>query len=720
MPEAQQIEGLPPGAIVKPIAKPKIEGLPEGAIVRPITQDSTPRVDEPKPSDWRDRVMSHLEGPEALLDARTAKDLGLPANASKAEIVAAQKKNPVAATKVGSAVNRATADVVGAVLHPVDTVKSALQQAEDIVNQPLPIPGVTIDAKTGEAKDPSQRASQERVGEQGRQFIKEVKEDPYAAAGDVVGQAVLGEIGGKVAGKIGEIVPERARLAAQRAVGASKEKVAAEAAKTADKAQSEYERVRAQNQKAEEQTHMARGKVDEAYEKKLREAADAAKEAKEKHTQAVKEVREHNERVRMETDRRNAMKYGMNKVGKKYGEEINGLEKNTRIQANKNYTDLKTDLKDASTRGNSLGRTIDEAEGKIQGTDTQPTILKELRSRFVDNDLLSYNDLQGYYSEMGKMLQGGNLPGDVYQSIKTLQNGVSTLMEDMAKRTDAENLADGKPTNIAERMTQARNYYRNFMQDFHEPTGPSGSGSPLAQSVRAVDAAKVLDPFLGDAGDRGVATIAKYDPELARRVNSTRKLHEQMKTSAVPKEKPMPAAPKAEVVEKPEYEQPKAVEAFASPTIDPVEIRKNLIEKTKDKWANVSASDARSLAGSAIGGVVAGLTHGNPITGAVVGNIVSQGMRRLATVAASNPAVVEWLTRPNAADIRAIEKIPGIDKTNVKNGLTKIAIESAKQGKPIKLSPSVAALIGSDNLRLVKMAETAAQNKEDYGADTDQ
>lgn len=41
----QQIEGLPPGAIVRPIRQPqqRIEGLPPGAIVRPIQQNSAPQ-----------------------------------------------------------------------------------------------------------------------------------------------------------------------------------------------------------------------------------------------------------------------------------------------------------------------------------------------------------------------------------------------------------------------------------------------------------------------------------------------------------------------------------------------------------------------------------------------------------------------------------------------------------------------------------------------------
>jgi hypothetical protein len=44
MPQNQQIEGLPPGAIVRPIrpAQQKIEGLPPGAIVRPIQQARVP------------------------------------------------------------------------------------------------------------------------------------------------------------------------------------------------------------------------------------------------------------------------------------------------------------------------------------------------------------------------------------------------------------------------------------------------------------------------------------------------------------------------------------------------------------------------------------------------------------------------------------------------------------------------------------------------------
>src|SRR3979490_1546353 len=77
-----KIEGLPPGAVVRPIkSKPKIEGLPEGAVVRPIKakadttekkRDRTPSIDQRSQKFFENHPITR----EAALGA--ASGLGIP------------------------------------------------------------------------------------------------------------------------------------------------------------------------------------------------------------------------------------------------------------------------------------------------------------------------------------------------------------------------------------------------------------------------------------------------------------------------------------------------------------------------------------------------------------------------------------------------------------------------------------------------------------------
>ena len=105
---------------------------------------------------------------------------------------------------------------------------------------------------------------------------------------------------------------------------------------------------------------------------------------------------------------------------------------------------------------------------------------------------------------MGPKIARGTLPGDVYQATRTLQESIGDLMQ-----KQADSVGAGK------QLATARKFYREYMDTFHEPTGPSGSGSPVAQALLAKDPLTAVDKFTGDAGDRGIAVLRRYSPDLA-------------------------------------------------------------------------------------------------------------------------------------------------------------------------------------------------------------
>jgi hypothetical protein len=119
---------------------------------------------------------------------------------------------------------------------------------------------------------------------------------------------------------------------------------------------------------------------------------------------------------------------------------------------------------------------------------------------------ISWNDLQGFYEETGAKIAEGPQPGkgDIYKALQQVHQFVGDQMQELARQRGA-----------GSQFRDARSFYRDYMNAFHEPSGPSGSGSPVAQVLLAKDPAVAIAKFSGSAGDRGVALLRQYDPNLA-------------------------------------------------------------------------------------------------------------------------------------------------------------------------------------------------------------
>jgi hypothetical protein len=119
---------------------------------------------------------------------------------------------------------------------------------------------------------------------------------------------------------------------------------------------------------------------------------------------------------------------------------------------------------------------------------------------------ISWNDLQGFYEETGAKIADGPQPGkgDIYKAIQQVHQFVGDQMQQLA---DAQG--------VGPQHRAARAFYRDYMNTFHEPTGPSSSGSPVAQALLAKDPLVAANKFTGPSADRGVADLGKYSPSLA-------------------------------------------------------------------------------------------------------------------------------------------------------------------------------------------------------------
>ena len=110
------------------------------------------------------------------------------------------------------------------------------------------------------------------------------------------------------------------------------------------------------------------------------------------------------------------------------------------------------------------------------------------------------------FFETGAELAKGDLPGDIYTATKELHNSIGDMMQKMAKGAGSE----------ANKMFwDSRKFYSGYMDTFHEPAGPSSSGSPVAQALLAKDPVVAADIFSGKSGDRGIADLRRYSDSLA-------------------------------------------------------------------------------------------------------------------------------------------------------------------------------------------------------------
>ena len=124
---------------------------------------------------------------------------------------------------------------------------------------------------------------------------------------------------------------------------------------------------------------------------------------------------------------------------------------------------------------------------------------------------ISWNDLQGFYEETGARIADGPQPGkgDIFKALQDVHKFIGDQMQQ---------LADAQGT--GKQFSQARTFYRDYMQTFHTPTGESGSGSPVAQALRAKDPLTAARFFTGPAGERGIADLRSYNDALANLAQS--------------------------------------------------------------------------------------------------------------------------------------------------------------------------------------------------------
>ena len=323
--------------------------------------------------------------------------------------------------------------------------------------------------------------------------------------------------------------------------------------------------------------------------------------------------------------------------------------------------------------------------------------LEQIMEDEMTPEPVTWDKLQSLKSRLDARLRaarGGKMNGDLKRGLFVVRDGVVDQMGEMAEANDAE-----------EEWGDAKNFWRNYKQDFHEPRGPSGSGSPIAQALDAVDPKNVRQPFIqkqAATGNRALNILRQYPQfggteaaalaeDLLKTRESMRGLPEQVKPKATVKAKEAHQLPTSKPA-------PKIPE---TPTVDlEAEARKH-VESTATRIGRLNAWDYRILGSSLIAGFLSpflGLKGGVGLGATYVGT------KFLMSSLLEKPGVIEWIARTPPAELAAIQKLPQAQLVNIKTALTDAAVKL--KAPP---SPELRAFLGPVNTAKILAVTGASQ-----------
>jgi hypothetical protein len=291
---------------------------------------------------------------------------------------------------------------------------------------------------------------------------------------------------------------------------------------------------------------------------------------------------------------------------------------------------------------------------------------------------VTWDKLQSLKSRIeARLRKSRGMNGDLKRGLYALHDTVLDTMGSMAESKGA-----------GPEWQDARKTWRQYKEDFHEPTGPSGSGSPVAKTLDAVDPQNIRQPFLGPAKERAIATLQKYPQhggtEAAAAAQELIQTHQGMT------ELPKKATPKA-LKENPQAVQLPANKAMPArpetPTVDLDEAARTRIAQTAERTGRLNAWDARVLASSAIAGIL------SPFIG-LKGSIelgATYVVTKMALAnALDNPKVIAWIAKTPPAELAAIQRLPNVELVKIKTALR----DGIKEAKIKNVSPELRAFLG--------------------------
>ena len=307
-----------------------------------------------------------------------------------------------------------------------------------------------------------------------------------------------------------------------------------------------------------------------------------------------------------------------------------------------------------------LQHVYDNAASKITDWSNDPTLIKNLGERVKSGDSSgTWTDLQELRTKVGAELRKGTLPSDQFHAYKGMMEDIDAGMQKVAD-------ALGKTAE----QNAARNYYRQYAETFLD------RNSPIRKAIESSDPRERLSNLQGkmrvnDQDVDAVQAVARYDPMLARKINTVRGYQSEADAITTPKTAPYKAP--AELGPKP---TPK--------TISAEDVQKAKADTLQERAHAVMNRGYWAAAGSAIY-ALQDMIRGhnfNPVGAALTGT-GALAAASMISKALQNPAVVDFFTKATAKDAASIP-------ADLRGDFP--AIAKAAQSHGIKLSPALTAL----------------------------
>ena len=180
-------------------------------------------------------------------------------------------------------------------------------------------------------------------------------------------------------------------------------------------------------------------------------------------------------------------------------------------EGNEKYSTVNEQLNPLNSKERFLDNAVLDASEKIKGSDTSVPILNDMEKRIKTGDAVTYENLQGYYSELGREIVKGTLPGDVYKALDTLHESIGDEMQRIA---DSQGLGT--------ELKSAREYWRRMKQTFGDTSD--------AISDRAGKELKDKNPDYvgGQISEYRQRLLGSFDPQIPTLLESAAKARERL------------------------------------------------------------------------------------------------------------------------------------------------------------------------------------------------
>jgi hypothetical protein len=299
-------------------------------------------------------------------------------------------------------------------------------------------------------------------------------------------------------------------------------------------------------EKTEEAQRLARESADEyandlrtKLEEIARQQADARKTAKAK---AIEDQRVYQEKLAAARTNNTAALRAQSRIAPTQAKldsavqemqaQIETARERARAAGNKYFNAVNSKLNPLPADMESITSGLTDSIDKIKGTESEPTVLKAISKRIEGGDALTYNDLQGFYSELGNELSKGTLPGDIYTAYDTMHEAIGA---------DMQRIADSQ--GMGKQLLNARNYWRRMKQTFGKPYNPTDAANlvldktagSVAQRMEQANRLRLLGSF-----DRTIPQTALHIANLQKGVAA---LPKEAPVRAVVQQLPTPPGP---------------------------------------------------------------------------------------------------------------------------------------------------------------------------------